>query len=197
MRKHRRLLKKICSNVQECLPDGFDMKKVDVWFQDEARFGQHGTITRLWAECGTRPRALRQLKYEYTYIFGAVCPQKNLSAGLVINEVGIEAMKAHLKIISNQVEEGRIGVIILDRASYHTSQKLNCFENLRLLPLPAASPELNPIEQLWERLRDRHLANRSFKNIESIINACCDAWNAFTQIPNAIKSLCSRSRAIL
>lgn len=173
------------------------MKKVDVWFQDEARFGQHGTITRLWAERGSRPRALRQLQYEFTYIFGAVCPQKDLSVGLIINEVSIAAMKAHLRMISDKIEPGRIGVIVLDRASWHKSKKVNCFENLRLLPLPPAAPELNPTEQLWEHLRDRYLANRYFENAESIVGACCDAWNAFVQIPNAIASLCSRSWAVL
>lgn len=173
------------------------MKEVEVWFQDEARVGQHGTITRMWAEKGTRPRALRQLQYEFTYIFGAVCPQKDASVGFIIDEVGIDAMTEHLRLISKQVAPGKIAVVILDRASWHKSKKLNSFANICLLPLPPASPELNPVEQLWQHLRDRFLANRVFKDHNAIVDACCDAWNDFTKIPNTIASLCSRSWAIL
>lgn len=51
---------------------------------------------------------------------------------------------------------------------------------------------LNPAEQIWQHLRDRHLTNRCFDSYEQIVNACCDAWNAFTIIPGAIRSLRSR-----
>ena len=71
--------------VKKLIPDKISMENIEVWFQDEARVGQRGTITRLWAERGTRPRALRQLQYEFAYIFGAVCPKKNKSVGLIIN----------------------------------------------------------------------------------------------------------------
>jgi len=55
------------------------------------------------------------------------------------------------------------------------------------------SPELNPAEQAWQQLRDRSLANRCYDSYDDIINACCEAWNKFTQIPNAIRSLCTRN----
>jgi hypothetical protein len=179
------------------LPARTDIENVEIWFQDEARVGQHGTITRLWAEKGTRPRAVRQMQFEFSYIFGAVCPSKNVSVGLIIDEVGLDAMTAHLQMISRQVAAGKIAVIILDRASWHKSKKLNCFNNIRLLPLPPASPELNPVEQLWQHLRDRFLANRCFEDMADIVNACCEAWNTFVQEPNAISSLCSRGWAVL
>jgi hypothetical protein len=44
----------------DVLPADTDLNKVDVWFQDETRIGQQGSITRIWAEKGTRPRAVRQ-----------------------------------------------------------------------------------------------------------------------------------------
>ena len=75
----------------------------------------------------------------------------------------------------------------------HHAPKLAQFPNVSLLPLPAGSPELNPTEQVWEKLRDQHLVNRCYDGYEQIV----DAWNAFTQIPGAIRSLCSRSWAVL
>ena len=69
--------------------------------------------------------------------------------------------------------------------------KLRQLANIMLLPMPAGSPELNPAEQVWQQLRDRSLANRCYDSYEDCIDACCDAWNEFTQIPGAIRSLCS------
>jgi hypothetical protein len=57
--------------VKQGLPPEGELSQVDSWFQDETRVGQQGSVTRLWAEKGTRPRALRQPQYEYTYLFGA------------------------------------------------------------------------------------------------------------------------------
>ncbi|WP_316356801.1 hypothetical protein [Candidatus Neptunichlamydia sp. REUL1] len=56
------------------MPAGVEIESVDIWFQDEARVGQRGTVTRTWANKGTRPRLARQQQFEYAYIFGAICP---------------------------------------------------------------------------------------------------------------------------
>ena len=86
---------------------------------------------------------------------------------------------------------------MLDRARWHTTPTRLQFSNISLLALAAGSPELNPTEQVWQQLRDRHLASRCYDGYEQIVDACCDAWNAFTQIPGAIRCLCSRSWAVL
>ena len=57
---------------------------VEIWFQDEARFGQQGSLSRLWAIKGTRPRAVRQQQLKYTYLFGAVCPERGDAVGLLL-----------------------------------------------------------------------------------------------------------------
>jgi transposase len=177
------------------LPEGTDLKKVEIWFQDEARVGQQGTITRMWAEKGTRPRALRQLQYEYAYIFGATCPERDHAVALVAPDIGTDVMIAHLKEISKSIPTGKTAVLILDRASWHTTSKLNIFPNIKLLRLPPASPELNPVEQLWQQIRDNSLANRIYKDYDDIETACCDAWNAYVNRKGAINSLCSREWA--
>jgi len=173
------------------------LKDVEIWFQDEARVGQHGTITRMWAEKGTRPRALKQLQYEYAYIFGAVCPERDEAVALVVPDVGTDGMLVHLKHISERVAPGKTAVIVLDRAAWHTTNKLNIFPNIRFLRLPTASPELNPVEQVWQQLRDNSLANRSYKDYVEIEKSCCDAWTAYVGCEGAITSLCSRQWAKL
>lgn len=106
-----------------------------------------------------------------------------------------DTMKIHLEHISAEVQEGKHAVIVLDKAGWHTTKKLGTFENLTLLPLPAASPELNPCEQIWKQLRRTHLSNRCFKDEEEILDACSEAWNDFTSSPKAVTSLCSRDWA--
>lgn len=159
--------------------------------------GQRGTVTRTWARKGTRPRLTRQQQFEYAYIFGAVCPGKDEAVGLVMPTVNTEAMLVHLDHISLSIPEGRHGVIVLDRATWHTTKRLRKFANISLLPLPPASPELNPTERVWQVLRDEHLANRNYKDYDAITDACCDAWNVFVDTPSRVRDLCSRSWANL
>lgn len=175
------------------MPADVGLELVDVWFQDEARVGQRGTVTRTWAKKGTRPRLIRQQQFEYAYVFGAVCPARDEAVGLVMPVVNTEAMLVHLEHISVKIPEGRHAVIVLDKAAWHTTKRLKKFNNISLLLLPPASPELNPTEQVWQVLRNEHLANRCYEGYNEIISACCDAWNAFVDTPNRVKDLCSRS----
>ncbi|MCP5506550.1 MAG: IS630 family transposase [Chlamydiales bacterium] len=175
------------------MPEHVSLEDVDIWFQDEARVGQRGTLTRTWAAKGSRPRLTRQQQFEYAYIFGAVCPAKDQAVGLVLPAVNSFAMIAHLQHISKQVPQGRHAVLVLDQAAWHTTNKIQLFDNLTLLPLPPASPELNPVEQIWQMLRDNWLANRCYEGYEAIVDACCEAWNWFVDTPNRVRTLCSRS----
>jgi transposase len=183
--------------VQEVIPEGTKIEDVDIWFQDEARVGQKGTLTRTWAKKGTRPRLRRQQQFEYVYIFGAVCPARNASVGLVLPSANSEAMLVHLREIAAQVPPGRHAVVVLDGAAWHTTKNIKIFENLSLLRLPPASPELNPVEQIWQQLRDNWLANRCYDGYEAIVDACCDAWNWFVDTPNRMRQLCTRAWATL
>jgi hypothetical protein len=119
---------------------------VEIWFGDEARVGQQGTLTRIWARRGTRPRAPRDRRFQSAYVFGAICPQRKTGAAVVMPAVGIEAMNAHLAAISLCVSAGAIAVLVLDQAGWHTSPRLKLPDNIVLLPLPPYAPELNPVE---------------------------------------------------
>ena len=76
-------------------------------------------------------------------------------------------------------------------------KKIKIFDNLSVLILPPASPELNPVEQIWQQLRGNWLANRCYDNYDAIVEACCHAWNWFVDLPGKIQQLCSRSWANL
>lgn len=71
-------------------------KPLEIWFQDEARVGQKGTLAYVWARCGTRPRAVQDTRYGWAYLFGAVCPERGVGAGLVLPYANTDAMNRHL-----------------------------------------------------------------------------------------------------
>jgi transposase len=174
-----------------------DFKDLDIWFQDEARIGQQGSLTRVWAKKGTRPRVVRQQQFTNAYIYGAVCPQNDDAVAILMPKANSEAMTLHLEEISKRTKIGKHAVVIMDRAGWHISKSLRQFDNLTIILLPPYSPELNPVEQVWQWLRDHSLANRCYDGYDDIIDASAIAWNSFTGVADQVKSLCSRSWATL
>jgi len=168
---------------------------LEVWFQDEARVGQQATLTRIWAERGTRPRAPRDTRYKWTYIFGAVCPERGTTAALVMPKADTAAMNAHLAEISRTVAEGAHAILVLDGAGWHGSKALCIPENITLLMLPPYSPELNPIENVWAYLRANKLAISVFETADDIVSRCCEAWNFFANDIDTVRSITKRNYA--
>ena len=166
-----------------------------MWFQDEARVGQKNSITRRWAKRGTRPRAPHDQRTKWAYIFGAICPKKGKGAALVMPWCDTPAMAAHLAEISATVDAGAHAVLMLDQAGWHMSSKLAVPDNITLLPLPPRSPELNPVENVWQFMRDNWLSNRVFQSYEDIVALCRDAWNNLVDRPWKIMSIGMRQWA--
>ena len=92
-------------------------------------------------------------------------------------------MAAQLEEISQAVAPGGHAVLILDQAGWHISPKLQVPDNITLLFLPPRAPELNPVENVWQFLRDNWLSNRIFNSYEDILAHCCDAWNKLVDQP--------------
>ena len=170
-------------------------KKIEVWWQDESRVGQQGALSRLWAAKGTRPRVVRQRQFLNTYIFGACCPDKDKGCALILPECHTGMMQLHLDEISKNIEKEFHAIVIMDRASWHTTEALNIPNNISILPLPAYSPELNPMEQVWQKIKSDHLTNTNFKTYDDIVKRCAHAWNSFCDVDGNIKQLCSRAWA--
>ena len=128
-------------------------------------------------------------------LFGAVCPARGTAAGLVLPFVNTAAMNAHLAEIARNVTPGAHAVLILDGAGWHGAKALVLPDNLSLLTLPPYSPELNPVENVWQYLRANWLAISVFDSYDAIVGACCTAWNRFASDPNTINSITTRSWA--
>jgi transposase len=155
---------------------------------DEARFGQQGTITDVWARTGSRPRAVRQTRYEWVYLYAAVEPASGESAALVAPHVNTGTMNAFLKILDRERRDDEHFVLIMDQAGWHKSRELKLPEGITVLLLPPYSPELNPVENLWHYLRSHYLSNRAYEDYDALLAAGTEAYRKLT--PEVIKSVC-------
>lgn len=174
------------------LPKG---KPIEVWFQDEARIGQKNGRARVWARKGTRPRLPADQRYQNAYLFGAICPAKGKGAGLALPYADTFAMQLHIDEISQHVQRGAHAVLLLDRAGWHTTDNLVVPKNMTLIFLPSRSPELNPVENVWQYLRQNWLSNTVFDTYDAIIDASCQAWNNLIDQPETIRSIGMRKWA--
>jgi transposase len=98
-------------------------------------------------------------------------------------------MALQLAEISRYVAAGAHGLVLVDQAGWHVSRQLEVPANLTLLLLPPRSPELNPVENVWQFLRDNWLSNRIFTCEADIVDHCCAAWNELMAQPWRIMSL--------
>src|SRR3954467_11934044 len=106
-----------------------------------------------------------------------------------------QAMQLHLDEIARTVKRGAHAALLLDRAGWHTSGALAIPQNMTLILLPARAPELNPVENIWQYLRQTWLSNRVFNTYEEIIEAACEAWRRLIAQPNTNASIGSREWA--
>ena len=157
--------------------------------------GQQGTLTRIWAKKGSRPRAPRDRRYDWAYIFGAACPSRGIAAGLVMPHANAEAFDKHLALISKAVAPGAHAILIIDGAGYHGAAEIKIPANITPVRLPPYSPELNAAENIWAWIRANNLANTVFDTWDDILEACCQAWNAFAGNASLVTSLTSRDWA--
>lgn len=164
-------------------------KPIELWFGDEARIGQKNKITRRWAKRGSRPSAPKDQRTASAYIFGAICPAEGTGAAIVAPYCNTAAMNLHLAEIATAVAPGAHAILLLDQAGWHLSAALEVPNNITILPLPPKSPELNPVENLWQFMRDNWLSNRIFTSYTNIVDHCCNAWNRIIDQPWKIMSL--------
>lgn len=156
---------------------------------DEARIGQQGTLTNVWAPRGSRPTAVKQTKYEWAYLYAAVEAATGFNSALIAPYVNTGTMNAFLSVLSSELEPGDFVVLIMDQAGWHKARALRVPDNIAILYLPPKSPELNPVERLWHYMRSHFLSNRAYDDYDHLAAATGEAYRSLT--PETLKSVCS------
>ncbi len=166
-------------------------KRLRIYFQDEARFGQQGTLTNVWARTGSRPVAVRQTAYKYLWAIAAVCPETGRSDGLLTPRLDTRYINTFLRQFSQTLPPDEHAVMIWDGAGFHRGKELQMPANVTAIQLPAYSPELNPMENLWHYLKSHYWSNRTYKDHEELEEAAIQAWNHSVENRELMKTVCA------
>ena len=160
-----------------------------VFAMDEARFGLKVTHRRLWCPFGSRPPGSHDHQYHWLWLYAAVEPVSGTCFVLFLPHVDGVCFQRFLEEFRKHTGTDRIG-LVLDNSGSHTSGKVRWPEGIEKIPLPPYSPELNPVERVWEYLRDRWLSHRMLAGgYEAVVDAACAAWNALLAEPRRLRSL--------
>jgi hypothetical protein len=125
---------------------------------------------------------------EYTYVYAAVAPALGQLVSLILPEVSTEMMNLVLEQVS-QTFSTYFVVMQVDQAGWHHANDLVIPENIRLIPQPAYSPELNPVEHIWDELREKYFQNRIFLSLDLLSEALCQALNTLADDTERLRSL--------
>jgi len=161
---------------------------VRVMFQDEARFGRMSDPRRCWAPRPLRPLVKKTLIREYIYAYAAVTPVDGQLDWMLGSKMDTKTMNVFLRQVS-QKHPKEFVVMILDGAPSHRSFQLEIPKNMVLLRLPPYSPELNPVEHLWDELREKEFANKVFDSLDSAIAQLAYGMYRLESMPTALQSL--------
>jgi len=165
-----------------------DKRPVLKMAQDEGRFGRISTPKRAWAPPGVRPKAPRQVIRQSSYVFAAVAPEQGLMTSLILPSADTAMMNLFLAQVAQDFAEYFI-VILVDQAGWHRAKDLQVPENIRLIFQPPYSPEVNPVEHLWEELREKYLHNRTFASLEELMEVLCQALSELTEDKERLRSM--------
>jgi len=156
--------------------------------QDEGIFGRISGVRRSWSPTGIRPKAPRQIVRKYLYAYAAVCPNSGEMVSLVLPRADSEMMSMFLKHVSTCYRDNFI-LMLVDGAGWHFSKYLKIPENIRLIKQPPHSPELNPVEHIWEELREKHFHNKALNTLDDVENELCKGLKQLMDNPDKVRSM--------
>jgi transposase len=168
--------------------DQHDQRPLLIMAQDEGCFGRVSVPKQAWAPMPIRPQVGRQIVREYVYAYVAVAPKEGEMTCFILPYANTEMMNLFLKQVSADFAKYFI-VMQVDQASWHDSKDLLVPENMRLIPQPAYSPELNPVEHIWDEIREKHFSNVCYSSLDSVIQTLSDALLEISSHPSYLRSM--------
>jgi transposase len=153
-------------------------RPVRIWVQDEGRFGLHTIVRRCWGLSGVRIVKTNQKKYQWGYIYGALEIGTGKTESLFMPGVGLEVSEVFLRHLAESEPKAE-HIVIWDGAGFHQKAGKHALpDRVHVIQLPAYSPELNPIEKLWDVLKDG-ICNRMFHTLEELWQALVEELKPF------------------
>lgn len=157
-------------------------------FQDEAGFGRINKPKRCWCVKGIRPVVPCHRIREYTYAYGAVSPLDGEMVSLALPYANTDCMNIFIKEVSQRYPNDYI-LMVADNATWHRSKGLVIPENIEIFPLLPYTPELNPIEMIWDEVREKGFRNEVFKTLSAVQDRLCDTLLSLELDASRVKSI--------
>jgi transposase len=167
-----------------------DERPVLIMAQDEGCFGRISQVKRGFAPPGMRPHVPAQLVREYVYAYAAVAPALGKMVSLILPETSTAMMKLFLEQVSQTFPKHFI-VMQVDQAGWHRSHELVIPSNIRLIEQPAHSPEVNPVEHIWDELREKYFHNHIFPSLDALIDVLCEGLIDLADATERLRSFTS------
>jgi transposase len=130
------------------------------------------------------------LTHEYTYAYGAVDACTGEFDSLILPQVNTDCMQLFLNEVSTRHPDEHI-VMVIDGAGWHRSGMLKAPDNIYLLKLPPYAPELNPIEHVWDELREKFFHNRVFDSLEALEGQLMRGLNTLEKNSETVRTIVS------
>ena len=190
MPEPKKLLKKLSQELERIKIDKFqsnDFKSVNIYFQDESRFGLRTIQRRVLTIKGVKPLITCQQGFKNFYLYGAYSPITGTHFTLELPKCNTDWFQAYLDEFT-KVSPEELKILILDNGSFHKGKELIVPQNIALLFLPPYCPELNPAERMWEYIKET-IANETFKTLAELSDRLAIEVNKLTN--DVIKSITS------
>jgi len=159
-------LKNLPDQIKDIVKSSHMFDSVNLYFQDESRFGLLTHTGSCIAAKGIQPVVSYQHKYLTTYLWGSYSPVDGDSFVWEINGVSTQIFEAYLNAFSKH-RPHELKILIIDNAGFHSTKNIRVPNNVRLINIPPYSPELNPCEQIWKYIKQRY-KNQIFKSIPQL-----------------------------
>jgi hypothetical protein len=152
-------------------------------FQDESIFGRINNLVKCWVFGGNeRPIVAKQLVRQFKHLFGAVDPLSGDSCFRIFSHCDTVCMNVYLQELSNDFKDDYI-LLACDCAGWHKSKELIIPNNIEIIHIPPYTPEMNPQEQVWDEIKEKHFSNQIFSSLTDVVDRLCEAVNT---LPNEL-----------
>ncbi len=166
LKKHLKKLPEALKHINETKFKSSECSSLNVYFQDESRFGLLTVQRRILTIKGVKPLMPYQHKFKNFYLFGAYSPLTGTHFTLELPKCNTDCFQLYLDEFSTETPD-EFKIIILDNGAFHKAAELLVPKNIELLFIPPYSPELNPAEKIWDYFKDE-IAAEVFKTLDDL-----------------------------
>lgn len=161
---------------------------LEIMFFDESRFGTHSKIGHGWFSKGSRTQVKFNMGFKNFYVYSAVNSSSGEDFSLIMPYVDTQCMNIFLNRLVNRSPDKQY-LIVMDGASWHRSSHLKVPTNVEIIYLPPYSPELNPVERLWNYLKKHTIKNKFYDSLATLESVVCEFLKQIK--PETLQSVCS------